>query len=408
MRFIALPVGQGDAFYADSDDGFRVLVDGGRSRSQLPQLFRRYTGSCGVDVLVCTHNDADHAEGLIGFLESELLCSELWLPGTWLETLQSLPNDPGETISFLWDRLFKPLEKRSLPETQEGRDFQEIAWLYVFPEFIERRPIRDDTQAHEATEGHDALPLNAYLDENKIEALEAHLELFANPRFWYWWWAHRYSLSPSSIARAYFTVFARAYFTVAKDVRRLLELARLALNRGIPVRCFQHDPLNVGNVTVFPGCPLRPLSAKPSRYVRPPKPANMPVQFFEVLFRTTANRESLVFFLDAGKGEPGVLFTADSDLKDVNVKHVPERSVATAPHHGSHDNRSAYSRINKPMVWVRSDGYSKNRPCREFLHAPDRRFCTLCPKSGKPKQAVRLYQRQGLWVRLRTRPCACR
>ncbi|CAM3397873.1 Metallo-beta-lactamase domain-containing protein [Rhodothermus bifroesti] len=398
MRFIALPVGQGDAFYAESDAGFKVLVDGGRSRTQLPQLFRRYTGSSGVDVLVCTHNDADHTEGLIGFLESELLCRELWLPGTWLETLQNLPNDPGETILFLREQLLKALKQGSLPEAREGRDFQEIAWRYAFPEFIERRPIRDDSQAHETTEGHDALPLDAYLDESKIEALEAHLELFVDPPLWYWWLEYPYWRLPSSVARS--------CSTVAKDVRRLLELARLALNRGIPVRCFQHDPLNVGNVTVFPGCPLRPLSAKPSQYVRPPKAANT-AYMFQLARLTTENKESLVFFLDVGNGQPGVLFTADSDLKDVNVSDVPAYSIATVPHHGSHDNRLAYSRINKPMVWVRSDCYCKNRPCAEFLRAPGRRFCTLCPKSGKPRQAVRLYQRKGVWVNLKTRPCAC-
>jgi beta-lactamase superfamily II metal-dependent hydrolase len=40
-----------------------------------------------VDIVVCTHNDADHANGILGFLEAGLRCKEVWLPGRWLSTL---------------------------------------------------------------------------------------------------------------------------------------------------------------------------------------------------------------------------------------------------------------------------------------------------------------------------------
>lgn len=403
MKFIALPVGQGDAFYAETDGGFRVLVDGGRSRRGLPELFRRYTRSSMVDVLVCTHNDADHAEGVIGFLESGLLCKELWLPETWLQAVRSLPDDSEQTVSLLWEQLDKASETGFLPESVEGRDLQEIAWRSFFPELIGQRPIRDNAQAQETPEGRDAFPLNAYLDESTIKALDEHLEFFAPPWPWclwprYWWWKWQYL--PWSVVRC--------YVAVAQDTRRLLELVWLALNRGIAVRCFKHDPLGAVKVSRLPSYPLWPVSGRPSCYVRPPKRTGTAGEFFWMLYLTTVNRESLVLFLDPGNGERGVLFTADSDLKGVNVGNVPQWSIATAPHHGSHDNRSVYGLINKPMVWVRSDGYSKTRPCVEFLQAPGRRFCTLCRGSRKPKQVVRLYQRQGSWLRLRTRPCECR
>lgn len=396
MRFIALPVGSGDAFYVETEDKFRVLVDGGRSRDALPQLFQRYTGSSEVDVLVCTHNDADHAEGLIGFLENRLNCRELWLPATWLEAVRNLPADVKETISFLWENLDRASEKGLLRRAEEGQDFQDIAWRTVFPEFSEEQPIRDNPLAEEMPEGQDAHALDAYLDNSTMAAMEEHLDFFACA--WPWYWEIPWRWLPFACWR---------HFVIIQDTRRLLELAWIALNRGIPVRCFAHDPTNTGEIGSLRGYPLQPLSAKPSHYVRPPKPTKAAKEFFWTLFLTTVNRESLVFFLNAGDGQPGVLFTADSDLKGVNVDHVPAWSIATAPHHGSDENRSVYAHVNKPMVWVRSDGYSKIRPCQEFLKAPGKRFCTLCRNSREPKQAVRLYRRRGSWVPLRTRLCQC-
>ncbi|MBT9260219.1 MAG: hypothetical protein KM310_10810, partial [Clostridiales bacterium] len=58
-RFIAIPVGQGDAFYLKTSFG-SVLVDGGRAISGFADLFTRTTGAKRVDIMICTHNDADH------------------------------------------------------------------------------------------------------------------------------------------------------------------------------------------------------------------------------------------------------------------------------------------------------------------------------------------------------------
>jgi beta-lactamase superfamily II metal-dependent hydrolase len=87
-RFIAVPVTQGDAFYLEHDN-WSVLVDGGRNPSGFADVFRKATKAHGVSVVVCTHNDADHANGIIGFLQSGFRCREVWLPGRWLS---ALPN----------------------------------------------------------------------------------------------------------------------------------------------------------------------------------------------------------------------------------------------------------------------------------------------------------------------------
>jgi beta-lactamase superfamily II metal-dependent hydrolase len=77
VRFIAIGVAQGDAFFLECPEVFTVLIDGGRSVGGFASQFQRVTERDRVDVLVCTHNDADHANGIIGFLQSGLGCTEV-------------------------------------------------------------------------------------------------------------------------------------------------------------------------------------------------------------------------------------------------------------------------------------------------------------------------------------------
>ena len=53
--------------------------------------------------MVCTHNDADHAQGILGFLRSSLTCKEVWLPGSWTTRLTDLLLHPDEFIFTLYN-----------------------------------------------------------------------------------------------------------------------------------------------------------------------------------------------------------------------------------------------------------------------------------------------------------------
>ena len=93
-RFIALPVGQGDAFYLQRGD-LHILVDGGRSTRALPGFLKTHVDPPRLDVVICTHNDADHANGLIGLLkELPVGVREVWLPGTWAWRFEDLVTNP--------------------------------------------------------------------------------------------------------------------------------------------------------------------------------------------------------------------------------------------------------------------------------------------------------------------------
>lgn len=95
-RFIAIGVAQGDAFFLECPDVITALIDGGRSVGGFPSQFQRATKRDRVDVLVCTHNDADHANGIIGFLQAGLGCTEVWLPASWTDRLEDLFLRPGD------------------------------------------------------------------------------------------------------------------------------------------------------------------------------------------------------------------------------------------------------------------------------------------------------------------------
>ncbi|HEY4518338.1 MAG TPA: MBL fold metallo-hydrolase [Candidatus Paceibacterota bacterium] len=65
-----LDVGQGDAILIDGPSGIQVLIDGGRGKkvlSELGEVLPFYDRS--IDVIIATHPDQDHMEGLIGVPE---------------------------------------------------------------------------------------------------------------------------------------------------------------------------------------------------------------------------------------------------------------------------------------------------------------------------------------------------
>ena len=84
MRIHAIPVGQGDATFVALPTGQTLLIDGGGSGRQLPDTgtrtvlpYLRLLGYRSVDILVATHDDADHLAG-IAELVPYLTPSQIW------------------------------------------------------------------------------------------------------------------------------------------------------------------------------------------------------------------------------------------------------------------------------------------------------------------------------------------
>ena len=84
LRLHAIPVGQGDATFVALPTGHTMLIDAGGSGRQLPDTgsrtvlpYLRLLGYGRVDVLVATHDDADHLAG-IAELVPYLSPSQVW------------------------------------------------------------------------------------------------------------------------------------------------------------------------------------------------------------------------------------------------------------------------------------------------------------------------------------------
>lgn len=185
-------------------------------------------------------------------------------------------------------------------------------------------------------------------------------------------------------------------FIAAKRIRKI---ALEAYHRGIPVRWFEWNPQSPGGGNNW----LVPLNSRRIAQVKPAPPERL----LAFLALTVTNKESLVFWAPQQYAAGGVLFTADSDLSGVNFV-PPDGAIVTAPHHGSEANKRVYDAINNQVIWVRSDGRFRKRPCPQYLQASGKRFCTLCRNPTSRKQAVVFRQQAHEWVASGdVSPCKC-
>jgi hypothetical protein len=388
-RFIALPVGQGDAFFFERRN-VAVLVDGGRSPTAFADLFRRQTKRESVDVLVCTHNDADHAAGLIGFFRGGLRATEVWLPGSWTQRLSDLLLRPGEFFDELVGNI-----ARSEKEANNLEDFADR----------ENQNLRE-SKAEEESRSTDAI---GQAIETAAEAEPFHFAPhwpYPYPfPFWDWPpWIERFWKIMHDPTRM------QILFEAIEAAGRIREIAVLAHHAGARIRWF-HFGVNCR------GCDgkgfLRFLVPMNAREILEVPRIHADIPPLDFLKLTVTNKESLVFQAPGEADHPGVLFTGDSDLGSVQKVPWERGMIITAPHHGSEANGAIYERFQKETdgdcesIWVRSDGRFRSRPCEKFrgLYL---RFCTLCRGRNDPKQAVHLEVAKGWWGPVRWRPVQTR
>lgn len=392
-QFIAIPVAQGDAFYL-ARNGWSVLVDGGRSIAGFHSLFKDTTKAQGVNILVCTHNDADHANGILGFLEAGLTCEEVWLPGRWLEVL------PRVLCPFVevFDELIDNIEKAEWPlntiELQPG-----APPIETYADRLHGTLVDNHFENNELTEVENGWP-------------ESYIKLIEQSEDW--------GLAPPlcPLRQDGCKSYLRSLMFGQKELEllwsaieaasRIRAIAIQAFHRGIPVRWFEFDPHNPsGGIDS-----LRPINAREIANVR-----LRVTSLLDFLALTVSNKESLVFWSPPQDQYDGVLFTADSDLAGVKLPSQLHGAIVTAPHHGSDANAVAYQIVasspqhaSSPTTWVRSDGRYQKRPGVNFLKLPFPRFCTLCRRTNKiftNKCEVRLFSQKGVWVNKNTPRCSC-
>ncbi len=395
-RFVALPVGQGDAFYLQRND-FHILVDGGGNQHALPGLLKTYAEIDHLDIVVCTHNDADHANGLIGLLEEGgVPVAEVWLPGSWTWRFEELVTQPRD---FFWE-----LAKEIMALEDDFDSLEEY-----YGRLSERgREGNPDLGRGEEARRTDATDWFLKVLKRKDDFFWRFYDRFPWPFFW---------LEPHRIDELYYYLHFLLEMWQIKLMpvcieagNRIIKIAESALHAGARIRLFEFTE-EVGQVAGGAAF-LRPVNACEA-YPRPQP--SFPALYFLAL--TEANKESLVFYAsecDKDKAH-GVLFCADSDLA-FGLGHLPKPKnpiIATAPHHGSEANANAYEAVNSwtqqesTTLWVRSDCKTKLRPGKSFKRQKYR-MCTLC-NSSTTKSAVEVHSTCSWWHQTCvSRWCSCR
>ena len=374
----AIPVGQGDAFLLQRQDGPTILVDGGRSQKELPiQVSERVKGR--IDVVVCTHADADHTDGLIGLLAvGSTPVKEVWLPGRWASRLEDLLRPNIDWLEELCEQVNRT-EADSLKDVVDGHGDES----QVREKEIHLRDIADILAETGRRSGHAFYPL-------------------FNRHWPFYEWPEPFCVRDRTKWKL--------FFEAVEVAARIHDVALAAQHRGAKIRWFDFEEAQTSGVPSGGEKFLRPLNSveiKAGHALR-----KMDVLLYLAL--SVANRESLVFAAPEGEKFSGVVFAADSDL--ACSQHIPmfnRTAAVTAPHHGSESNAVAYQAVANRMgsslgFWIRSDGYYKKRPGNTYLQQQAQRACTLCRDAGLPKQSVQLVEGAGGWMLGKSALCQCK
>lgn len=342
-KFTALAVGKGDAFLWEASDQVRFLVDGGAS-AQSTQVSLQTRGIKRLEVVVCTHGDHDHWNGLLSLLRDPAIeVGEVWIPARWGDGLSQLATNPALVLEQLREECRSTIPEDGSAAAMEGdyHDLREVEAAVVDGPDI-RRHIRD-------------------------------------PLRWYYHW------TPGS-------EWLRFERTV-KIAGGIWRVVRAALLKGCMLRWFEYGAAP-GQAHPW----LMPINSGEMLRVRRVDGVMRWIQL------SLKNSEALVL---VGKhpDSPPVLFSSDSDFQ-FDLEHLPRRPMLiTAPHHGSEQNARVYNKIRAHAgadhVWVRSDWSSKNRPCDEFkVINHDTRGCTscaICERSSFGCQPVEAADVDGKW-----------
>lgn len=387
--FMALPVAAGDAFYLRRD-GLHILVDGGRSQSALPKLIKSHLNTQHLDVVVCTHNDSDHANGILGLLCSgDVSIQEIWLPASWTLRLDDLVRNPTRFFA----EVARDIDTLENPESLES--YAENS----------RQESRDQIARAEYEEKDMETWLVEIFERDELERQRSELDLqmlLHHP------WG-LYPCNPYRLIGFADTWRIRLWMESLKAGQRIKEIFETALDCGVNIRLFKFSANNPRGG--LPG------NFEPVNCLECSRFRKYPITALSYLALTTSNRESLVFYAPEclEDSNPAVLFSADSNI-GFGLSHINRPSnnlLVTAPHHGSESNKRAYQSVRSwidanNVIWVRSDGKYKTRPGTTFKQQPYR-VCTICNPACHPKSPIAFHSVGSSWCYSRVKHhCSCR
>lgn len=368
---------QGDAFLLETEkepEGKAfVLIDGGKGEN-FGEKFRAELADKNIKLVVCTHTDSDHANGIISFFKSGFTCEEIWLPALWTSNLLNILN--GE-------KFLKGLATDLKAELKTGSasNFEKK----VRERVEEEKPVENlEAKLKTLSEDKDRIlghlkptrfilsyPIDYYFKD--FEYVNTLLSFFDYSDL-----EHRTAIRDLYIlSDVYYDQITNAALTY---YGKIVTLLLYALLRGVKkIRWWDYvdnnfdikNKIDLSNELVTPLC-HKELSGF--------------VKDYGELFAYTlspVNKQSIVLF----SKQDNILFCADSDLTACSYIPTPtkENILITVPHHGSLNNTEAFSKIFNYIkdqklndIWIRTNSPSIIMGDDYPRISPIKKYCTYC------------------------------
>jgi len=357
MKFIALDVNVGDSFVLKEGCN-NFVIDGGKNRNTIVKKLLK-NNIVDIDVVICSHYDNDHLNGIIGITNSNKInIKELWLPDIFGDIAFTLSRNPEFALELL-NGDSPNIQSKKEPTLENYLENQET---------IEQNDINEQVNI---------------FDISVLEYLWDKLNSFCS--------CPLLGLSVVNIKNIV-------------NIQKIISLVIHATCSGAHIRWLKYkETLTKKRISRdYELIALNSYEKKLQVYIKD-------IFYLALNVLSKINKESLVFQFEK-TGLPNVLFTADSDLGFCGGKDIPlnNNSIVTAPHHGSSANSCVYQIVQgNNLIYVRSDQFTNKRPCKEYISLPVK-YCTVC-NTVKHKQQVTLEYDQNtqLWDTVNTVCCSC-
>jgi len=341
------------------------MVDGGESQIGLCRLFKGVTGARYVDYLVCTHADADHINGLIGYLKDPTLhCNQLWLPSYIGYRIEDILERSEESLAEITAELQKRIS--DLLKEKKALDFLEFneTILRESPrsgdsEKTSRTIFAEGTLKDQGNSMQEAL-INSLSKSNYVRFDPFGIESSVRKLFEEIFSSCACEEYQDRLIMGAIGSIARNYVDLFKRMR---ELIVAALKRGVRIRFFEFSKYSSGGGE--PGF-LEPVNSLEILTLSALKKLGAGLSLLQILALSIQNEQSLVFISPQNESLPAALFCADSDLKFYQPIRWSKGMVSTAPHHGSVSNSHAYWRFmvesaGLTITWLQTHHSSVNQ-----------------------------------------------
>ena len=441
-RFTALTIKEGDAFLLE-DNGWNCLFDSGKDNLIVNLL--KHKGIEKLDLAICSHNDADHANGFISILQSNIKIDEIWLPSFWLSILQYVQEHGIDwtEIDRRNEEISKRMKKGLNPKWIFSDDTEPITndeSNYTLSWFAERSEYDFDRQFHnivrcvikELDQIDVVLPEKAVytvaecvidnlindIDQRITKILIKHVifRLYQDLGNDYTKYGNR-RIREALIDMCHGHEFVIKSASSVKECKKIKEffgnirnLAVLARCRGCKIRWF--EPTQACTINDVQNSNFIALNSDECQVS---KLQDNIVAFALALHLTEVNEYSLVF--EYLKDDiPIIRFSADSDCTCQSSFLYPysDDIIVTAPHHGSEANEEVYMKLQgDDIIWVRSDTVTggtgkKPRPCDAFKSMKNK-YCLACETFNFISEICFEYDPcQKKWQHIRGEQCRCK